>query len=294
MKSTKSQKAKAWPNRSTDLTSPKRTDTPFLTVIIPSYQQGKYLETAIRSVLCQGFNDFELLIFDGGSTDSSAEIIKKYADYIAYYEIQKDRGQAHAINKGIARARGKFIGWINADDYYLSNSFQKIWTGYQTNPEAQLFHGNRILTNQHDQVIGWTNDPPVAVRDYICIIRSEGAFWKKSLSDRTGPLKEKYHYALDTEFFLRLSLHCQPTLLPTPLAYYRCHHETKTSTGKEDGLLESKEAYLENCPELLEQFSTMPKRSRIANYMLALQNPSTILFPYVGFKLSTKIKLSPK
>src|ERR1700687_6032262 len=112
---------------------------PRISVVTPSFNQGQFLEETILSVLGQNYPDLEYLIIDGGSTDSSVEIISKYADRLAYWESEPDRGQAHAINKGFARATGQIMCWINSDDFFFPHVFQQLVPFFQPG-SAQLFY----------------------------------------------------------------------------------------------------------------------------------------------------------
>ena len=108
-----------------------RTDLPRITIITPSYQQAGFLEECIRSIHDQGYPDLEHIIVDGGSTDGSREIIERYADKLAWWCCEKDKGQSDAINKGLARATGQVFGWLNSDDLLLPGSLPPNWSRYQ-------------------------------------------------------------------------------------------------------------------------------------------------------------------
>src|SRR5579859_2701917 len=112
-----------------------------ITIVTPSLNQAAYLERTISSVLDQGYPELEYLVFDGGSTDGSVEILRRYADQIAYWESEQDRGQSHALNKGFERATGELVGWINSDDYYRPGAFAAAAEAFEANPEAEWVCG---------------------------------------------------------------------------------------------------------------------------------------------------------
>ncbi len=111
---------------------------PKISIVTPSFNQVEYIEETIRSVICQGYPNLEYIIIDGVSTDGSVEIIKKYEDYLTYWVSEPDRGQAHAINKGILKITGDIFGWINSDDLLLPNSLSKVAKTYQDNQDKIL------------------------------------------------------------------------------------------------------------------------------------------------------------
>src|SRR5262245_11946447 len=117
------------------------TRRPRITVVTPSFNQAAYLEQTILSVLGQNYPNLEYIVIDGGSTDGSVDIIKKFQDGISYWISEKDRGQGHAINKGLIRATGDIVAYLNSDDYYLDGALQRVADYFVINPEVDLIHG---------------------------------------------------------------------------------------------------------------------------------------------------------
>src|SRR5437763_884238 len=118
---------------------------PKITVITPSYNQGKFLEETIVSVISQGYPNLEYMLIDGGSTDNSIDIIKKYRTYFSYWISEKDSGQSEAINKGLKKATGEIISWLNSDDLYTAGCLQHVAEHFAKHREAALVHGKTIL-----------------------------------------------------------------------------------------------------------------------------------------------------
>src|SRR5918992_1881786 len=116
-----------------------------LSIITPSFNQGRFLEETILSVLKQGYEPLEYIVIDGGSTDESVSIIKKYEDRLAYWVSEKDRGQVHAINKGMERVTGDIVAFINSDDVYLPGAFNAVMNYFAGHPQGEWVCGDTIM-----------------------------------------------------------------------------------------------------------------------------------------------------
>ncbi|HAX95810.1 MAG TPA: glycosyltransferase, partial [Prolixibacteraceae bacterium] len=127
---------------------------PKISVVTPSYNQGQFIEETIRSVLLQGYPNLEYIVMDGGSTDGSVKIIKKYEPWLSYWVSEPDRGQSHAINKGINRAAGEILFWLNSDDLCLPGAFFKAAESFSQYPNQKLVIGQAQIINQYGEVIG--------------------------------------------------------------------------------------------------------------------------------------------
>lgn len=176
-----------------------------ITVVTPSYNQGQYLEATIESVLSQGIRDLEYIIMDGGSTDGSVEIIKKYSKYLSYWQSGKDGGQTQAICAGFERATGEVLCWLNSDDRYEPGALALAEREFEADPRLQLLYGDYILSYQDGHEIP---KPKISFDFNICLhaflmIPQASSFWRASLYKRVGGLNPAYQFAFDYDFFLR-------------------------------------------------------------------------------------------
>jgi glycosyltransferase involved in cell wall biosynthesis len=204
---------------------------PKLSIVTPSFNQAKYLEDTIRSVLSQNYENLEYIIIDGGSADESVEVIRHYEDDLAYWVSEKDEGQAHALNKGLERATGDIVAYINSDDLYLPGAFSAVIDYFNRHPECEWLCGDTILFGEGEQ--------PTELKEAIvpksaahCLswaykAPQPGMFWKRPLLE--GGFAERWRYCFDHELYVRLLLkghRCEH--LPVPLAAYRLHPTSKT------------------------------------------------------------------
>ena len=208
---------------------------PKITIITPSYNQGEFLEETIQSVIDQGYPNLEYFVIDGGSSDNSVEIIKKYAKHITWWVSEKDRGQQHAINKGLQRASGEVINYINSDDFLYPDALNIIAEAYRAHPDAGLFMGNGALVDRQGKKIR-TYSRRVAF-DYEALLKGsnyvlqQATFFTKKAVDEFGMLDESLHFAADLEFFLRVGNKYPVVTIDAELAAFRWYEEIKTASG---------------------------------------------------------------
>lgn len=265
---------------------------PRLSIITPSYNQGKFLEATIRSVLLQGYPNLEYIIIDGGSNDGSIDIIKKYENHLFYWHSQPDQGQADAINQGIEKSSGEILGWINSDDVYVRGTFQKIVKAFYDYPDYIVVHGNRILINDLGNVTGWVCLPPFDPKTLIYNVCSETAFWQRTAMQQVGTLNASLQFAIDLEFFGRLYKAGKFRKLNQYLGYFRCYPENKSSTISHIGREEAEREW----NKLFNSENMNWKISEKANLWKSLKskteiikNPALLGFPYL-LKIFSQIR----
>lgn len=179
----------------------------------PSYNQAEYIEETIRSILMQGYPNLEYIIIDGGSTDHTCDIIRKYEGHLSYWVSERDRGQTHAINKGFERATGEIRAYLNSDDYYLPGTLHRVARYAMEHPEIDLIHGQCRRVD----VAGVTVDQQFAsISRYEEIVDlwnvwwgrrqfvQPEVFWTKRIADRIGPFREELRYVMDYEYWTRM------------------------------------------------------------------------------------------
>jgi glycosyltransferase involved in cell wall biosynthesis len=270
---------RVWPARMRD-----GSPWPRVTVITPSYNQGRFIEETILSVLQQGYPNLEFMILDGGSTDNTVEIIRKYEQSLAYWVSEPDHGQSHALNKGLKRATGDIIGWLNSDDMYAEDCFQKVMDAFAGNPDALAVHGNRILLDADSHVSGWAQPPAFDPEVTGFVVCSETAFWRRAATAGAG-FNEDLRFAMDLDFFCRLYKPRKFIKLDSFIGYFRCYGDNKSSTLREVCLHESEREWKKIFGEDHEGWRNSPKRRKFVHALSLIRHPRAIAFPYLYRRL---------
>lgn len=180
-----------------------------VSIITPSFNQARYLEQTIRSVLGQEYPRIEYIVVDGASTDGSAEIIKKYADKLAWWVSEKDSGQADAINKGMSRAKGEIVAWLNSDDYYLPGAVSSAVRVFEEHPDVALIYGNMLAVDEKGNPFNSLRYRQLSLQDLLCfqIIGQPAVFFRRFVLEKAGMLDSTFHFLLDHQLWIRIAQH---------------------------------------------------------------------------------------
>lgn len=183
-----------------------------VSIITPSFNQAAYLEKTILSVLNQDYSNIEYMVLDGGSTDTSVDIIKKYQNRIVYWASEKDKGQADAINKGLDQAKGEIVAWLNSDDYYLAGTVSSAVKIFEQNPHVVLVYGNMLAVDEYGKTFNTLNYKQLTLEDLLCfqIIGQPAVFMRRSALNDIR-LEPDLHFLLD--HFLWIQIACRGNIL---------------------------------------------------------------------------------
>jgi glycosyltransferase involved in cell wall biosynthesis len=201
-----------------------------LSIITPSYNQGRYIERTIQSVLSQEIADLEYWVLDGGSQDDTVSILEHYSKQLQYHSA-KDAGQADAVNKGLRLATGDIIGWLNSDDIYYPNAFKKIMDYFASHPDVDVVYGDAYHIDQNDRVIELYPTEAWDLQRFkkTCFISQPSVFFRRRILQKHGYLNDSLHFCLDYEYWLRLALQgVKFGYLKEIIAGSRLYPETKT------------------------------------------------------------------
>lgn len=209
-----------------------------ISIITPSFNQGKFIEKTILSVIEQPYENIEYIIIDGGSTDNTLDIIKKYEDRIDYWVSEPDNGQSSALNKGFSKATGDVLAWINSDDYYELDIFDKVMKKF-TDPDVYILNGNCMM-HYADSETTFIDKPGLVNtsrmlrywRPFFCPPQPS-IFFRREVWVEVCPLDESLNYSMDLDLWLKMSLRNKFTFYNEVLSHYLIHDSSKS--GSEGG-----------------------------------------------------------
>jgi len=207
---------------------------PSVSIVTPSYNQGRFLKRTIDSVLNQTYPHIEYRVCDGGSTDDSVAILKSYGDRFPWVS-ERDRGQAHAINKGFAGATGEIRAYLNSDDVLLPDAVEKAVNWFTAHPTCDMVYGHGLYIDEQDALTGEYNTLDYSFERMMvyCIVCQPAAFWTTRIAQKIGDFDESLHFALDYDYWLRIDrAGGRIEHLPEPLACSRMYPQTKTASGQ--------------------------------------------------------------
>ncbi len=238
---------------------------PKISVITPSYNQAQFLEQTIRSVLDQNYPNLEYIIIDGGSTDNSVNIIKKYESSLTYWISEKDNGQAEAVNKGLKRATGDIIAWINSDDYYEQETFRTISGIFTKEKDTCVVNGNCIkhYLTKNKQIV----DKSGAVT-FERMLRywkrnfcppQPSIFFKRSVLSDVGYLQEELNFAMDLDLWLRISKKYAFKYIDQTFSHYLIHDLSKSGSG--NGFKKFRSEWKKVCMQYVKSATIVQKAS---------------------------------
>jgi glycosyltransferase involved in cell wall biosynthesis len=209
-------------------------DNPLVSIVTPSFNQAEYLDETIQSVLSQDYRNLEYIIIDGGSTDGSGEIIKRYQDRFSWWVSEPDMGQTDAINKGFQRAKGDIFAWLNSDDTYHPGAVAEAVNFLMDNPEVGMVYGDADLVDECGNFLGRF---PARQTDYKKLLRGsvhvpqQAAFFRSELWRQVGPLDPGFYFAMDYDLWVRLAKISRLRYHPRLWANFRLHGGAKTTSS---------------------------------------------------------------
>ena len=204
---------------------------PLVSIVTPSFNQARYIEATMQSVLSQDYSPIEYMVVDGSSNDGTVDVIKKYESKIAWWVSEKDRGQTDAINKGFARAKGEILAWLNSDDTYEPGAVSAAVKYLQEHPKVGMVYGDCNFINESGRVIGKFGAAQTSyrlLRQGYSHIPQQTMFFRADLWKQVGPLDPSFYFAMDYDLWTRIAARSEIKYVPQIWANFRLHTSGKT------------------------------------------------------------------
>ncbi len=239
-----------------------------VSIVTPSYNQAAYVEQTMRSVLEQDYPEIEYLVADGGSTDGSIEIIQRYASRLAWWCSEKDSGQAEAINKGMQRARGEIVAWLNSDDFYLPGAVAAAIKAFKEHPQAVMVYGDMRAVDGESRTINLLRYRQLSLADLLCfeIIGQPAVFMRREAFETAGGLNRSLHFMLDHQLWIKIAQQGPILHAGGFWAAARYHSQAKNRAQATGFAREALDvlAWAESEPKLAGVFRPVERRARAA------------------------------
>jgi glycosyltransferase involved in cell wall biosynthesis len=235
------------------------TDLPLVSIITPSFNQARFLEATLLSVLDQDYPNLEYLVVDGASSDGSVDIIHRFADRLTWWISEKDTGQSDAVNKGFRRARGEYVGWLNSDDVYMPGAVSAAVAAFRSNPDDAVVYGDARAIDANGRILNLMRARQYSLVDLMSfnIICQPAAFMRNSAVKQVDYLNPSYHLLMDNLLWINLARIAHLVYVQQTLASARYHDQAKNRTR---GAAYGQEAKL-----LIEDLKTRPEFAGIIN-----------------------------
>ena len=209
---------------------------PLVSIVTPSFNQGRFIGRTIESVLAQSYPKIEYVVIDGGSQDGTVELLQSYRNRLEWVS-EPDRGQTNAINKGMACVQGEIRAYLNSDDVLMPTAIERVVKFFQANPNCDMIYGDADYIDENDRIIGRYPTANYSFNRLLqdCMICQPAAFWKQRIATIIGPFDEKCNYAMDYDYWLRIAkAGGNICFLPEKLANSRIYDETKTRSARNE------------------------------------------------------------
>ncbi len=226
---------------------------PKISIVTPSFNQAQFLEQTIQSILNQEYPNLEYIIMDGGSTDNSLEIIKKYSDKLFHWQSKKDNGQADAILRGFELCTGDVIGWVNSDDVLLPGALKEVGNYFLRNNDAEFLVGSSITIDENNNLGRTVRGIPIfnigrsvnacQLMYWGCGFNQPASFWKREVYNIVGKIDASFYFSFDLDLFIRLTLLKRSARTSKFLAAFRVHSQSKTTLNDDIRLKENDRIY---------------------------------------------------
>ncbi len=243
---------------------------PLVTIVTPSYNQAPFLEWALRSVLAQDYPHIEYIVVDGGSSDGSVDIIRKYEHRLAWWVSEPDRGQADAINKGFARAQGSILGWVNSDDMLAPGAVRQAVEAFARHPDVGMVVGEALFIDAVGRPFRHYVSDARTLEDllFFRILPQPAVFFRREVFQAIGGLDVRFHYLLDHHLWIRMALARPWVNIPAIWAFARFHTQAK-NVSQGEGFARETEWLLQwmaRDPRLAPLFQRYRRRILAAGY----------------------------